>query len=235
MPALVLFDLDGTLVDGAGLPSAMRATCEAIAAEVPGVSPDELVAANTAVWQRRWPEVEDDYMLGGRAGEEIGREAWRETLAECGLEDPALLERAWSEWRRQERASLRLFPDVLPALDRLAAEGIRVGMVTNGSGAVQRGKLDAVGLTGRFDPLTVSSEAGVKKPDPAVFAVALAAAGIGPEDVWFVGDNLWHDMPGALETGIRGVWLDRAGVALPPDGPRPDAVIRSLDELLPER
>ena len=91
----------------------------------------------------------------------------------------------------------------------------------------------AVGLAGRFDPLVVSSEARVKKPDPAIFAVALAAARLDARDVWFVGDNLHHDVPGALQTGIRGVWLDRAGLPLPPDGPRPDAVIRSLDGLLP--
>jgi putative hydrolase of the HAD superfamily len=231
MLRLLLLDLDGTLIDGGGLPEAMRATCATLAADLPGVDPDRLVAANTAAWQRLWPEVEDDYMLGGRRGEEVSHDAWRAALAACGVGDPAQVDRAEQEWARQERASLRLFPDVLPALEHFARAGVRIGLVTNGAGAVQRDKLDALGLTGRFDPLVVSSEAGVKKPDPAIFAIALAAARLPASGTWFVGDNLWHDMPGAIETRIRGVWLNRDGRPLPEDGPRPDAVIASLAEL----
>jgi len=231
MPRLVLFDLDGTLVDGGGLPGAMRATCTALAADLPGVRADDLAAANTAAWQRLWPELEADYMLGGRRGDDIGREVWRAALEACGVGDDSDLERVEQEWARQERASLRLYPDVLPALDALEREGARLGMVTNGAGVVQRRKLEAVGLAGRFDPLVVSSDAGVMKPDPAIFGIALAAAGVPAADTWFVGDNLWHDMPGALEVGIRGVWLSRDGRALPEDGPRPDAVLASLAAL----
>jgi putative hydrolase of the HAD superfamily len=228
---LVLFDLDGTVLDGSGLPEAMRATCEVLAADLPGVSADALVAANTAVWQRLWPSVEDDYMLGGRRGDDIGRDAWRATLDACGARDERLLDRAVSEWDRFERASFRLFPDVLPALDDLEQRGVRVGMVTNGAGVVQRDKLEAVGLADRFAPLVISSEAGVKKPDPAIFEVALAAAGVAAAETWFVGDNLWHDVPGAVASGVHAIWLDRHGAPLPADHPRPDRVIRSLAEL----
>jgi putative hydrolase of the HAD superfamily len=230
-PALVLLDLDGTLVDGGGLTAAMRATCETVAAGLPGVGAGDLVAANSAVWQRLWPEVEDDYMLGGRRGDLITRDAWRATLAACGVDDPAHVDRAEREWARQERASLRLFPDVLPALETLEREGVRLGMVTNGAAAVQRDKLEAVGLSGRFDPLVISSEAGVKKPDPAIFELALAVSRVPAAETWFVGDNLWHDMPGAIEVGIRAVWLDRDDGGAPAGGPRPDAIIRSLEQL----
>jgi len=232
VPALVLFDLDATVLDGSGLPEALRATCAVVAAELPGVSIDDLVAANTAVWERTWPDVEDAYMLGGRSGDDISRNAWRDTLAACGSHDQALLDRAWSEWEARERASFRLFADVLPTLAALEDKGVRIGMVTNGAGTVQRDKLDAVGLTSRFDPLVISSEVGAKKPDPVIFEVALHAAGVPAADTWFVGDDLWHDTPGALATCIRTIWLDRHGTALPPDGPQPDAVIASLADLL---
>ena len=232
VPALVLFDLDGTVVDGSGLPDAMQATCAALAAGLPGVTAGALVAANDAVWKRIWPDVEDDYMLGGRRGADVSREAWRLTLADCGVQDPAALERAEREWEREERASLRLFPDAQPTLAALEAAGVRIGMVTNGAATVQRDKLDAMGLTGRFDPLVVSSDAGFTKPDPRIFEVALAAAGVPAAETWFVGDNLWHDVPGAKEAGIRTFWLDRHGVELQPDWPRPDAVIGSLAELV---
>ena len=232
MPALVLLDLDGTLLDGDGLPAAMRATCDALAGGLTGVTADTLVAANTAAWGRIWPDVEDDYMLGGRRGDEVGRDAWRETLSACGVHGPAVLELAVATWDREERASFRLFPDVLPVLDALRDSGVRIGMVTNGAASVQRDKLATVGILDRFDPLVISSEAGAKKPDPAIFEVALSASGVAAADTWFVGDNLRHDMPGALTAGIRAIWLDRRGVLLRPEWPQPDAVIASLAELL---
>lgn len=231
MPALVLFDLDGTVLDGGGLPDAMAATCASLATALPGVTADALVAANDAVWKRIWPEVEDDYMLGGRAGAEVSRDAWRLTLAGCGVHDAEALDRAVREWDREERASLRLFADAVPTLAALEADGARVGMVTNGAATVQRDKLDAVGLAGRFDPLVISSDAGFTKPDPRIFEVALAEAGVPASETWFVGDNLWHDIPGAKASGIRSFWLDRHGVELQPTWPQPDAVIRSLSEL----
>ena len=229
---LVLFDLDGTLLDGSGLPAAMRATCEAISA-LTGASADDLVAANTGAWQRRWPAVEDDYMLGGREGDVIVRETWRDALAACGVEVTAALDAAVAEWATHERASLRLFSDVLPLLADLDRRGVRIGMITNGAGVVQRAKLDAVRLTGRLDPLIVSGEVGVKKPDPRIFEIALHAAGAAPHETWFVGDHQWHDMQGALEVGMRAAWLDRAGGGPDPDGPRPTRVIGSLAGLVP--
>ena len=125
------------------------------------------------------------------------------------MHDRAVLDLAVTTWDREERASLRLFPDVLPVLDAFAAAGVRIGMVTNGAASVQRDKLTTVGILDRFDPLVISSEAGVKKPDPAIFEVALALPASPRADTWFVGDNLWHDIPGALTAGIRAIWLDR--------------------------
>ena len=230
-PRLVLFDLDGTVLDGSGLPEAMRRTCALMAAGLPGVGVDDLVAANTAVWRRMWPEVEEDYLLGARRGDDVGRDAWSATLAACGIVDPASVTRAVDEWTRQEHDALRLFPDVLPALDELDRHGVRTGMVTNGAASVQRDKLEAVGLADRFDPLVVSGEVGVRKPDPAIFDIALAAARAPAAATWFVGDNLWHDVPGATEVGIRALWLNRDGRDLPEDGPQPSVVVASLDEL----
>lgn len=227
---LILFDLDGTLVDDSGLPAALRATCERIAAGT-GIPADDLVAANGAVWQELWPEVEEDYLLGFDAGPAILREAWRGTLARCGVREAAALDAAIGVWAEEERRAFRLYADVLPALDRLRSTGTRIGMITNGAAAVQRGKLDAVGLLDAFDPLVISSEAGVRKPDAAIFEHALVLAGAVADETWFVGDNLWHDVQAAKDSGLRAAWIDRAGRPLDPAWPRPDRVLRSLSEL----
>ncbi|MGT2425456.1 HAD family hydrolase [Amnibacterium kyonggiense] len=169
----------------------------------------------------------------GRAGGEIGRDVWRAALTTCGVVGDDVVDRAVLEWDRQDRAALRLFPDAVPTLDALAARGVRIGMVTNGAGSVQRDKLASTGILDRFDPLIISSEVGVKKPDAAIFEIALAAAGVVPDAAWFVGDHLWHDAQGASEAGIRAIWLDRSGAGLRPEWPQPDAVVSSLRDLLP--
>lgn len=233
--SLVLFDLDGTLLDGSGLPAAMRATCAVVAEHLPDATAQDLVAANTAAWQRIWPEAEDAYMLGGEPGDRVGRRAWEETLRACGSDDPALVDLAEQEWARQERRALRLFDDVLPALDALEAAGVRVGMITNGAASVQRRKLGAVGLVERLDPLVISGETGIRKPDPVIFEIALHRAAVTPDRAWFVGDHLWHDVQAADAAGLHTAWIDRRedDAALDPAWPRPEAVLRSLALLPP--
>ena len=227
---LILFDLDGTLIDDSGLPDAFRATCARIGA-LTGVPTDDLVVANSAAWQEAWPEVEDEYLVGEDAGRSIVEDAWRGTLQRCGILDAGVLAAAVDAWAEEERRSFRLYPDVLPALDRLRSVHARIGMVTNGASAVQRTKLEATGLIDAFDPLVISSEAGVRKPDPAIFEHALALAGATAAETWFVGDNLWHDVQAAKDSGLRAAWIDREGAGLDPGWPRPDRVLRSLVDL----
>lgn len=227
---LILFDLDGTLVDDSDLPNAFRATCARIGA-LTGVPADDLIIANSAAWQEAWPEVEDEYLVGEAAGRSIVEDAWRSTLERCGILDGAVLTAAVDAWAEEERRSFRLYPDVLPALNRLRSSHARIGLITNGAANVQRAKLEATGLIDAFDPLVISGEAGVRKPDPAIFEHALALAGETPEEAWFVGDNLWHDVQAAKDSGLRAAWIDREGVGLDPGWPRPDRVLRSLDDL----
>lgn len=227
---LVLFDLDGTLLDEQGLPQAMRRACTAVASRA-GVDADALVAANTAEWQALWPDVEEDWMLRADRGAAITEDAWRGTLRRCGLDDPDLLRFALTAWATEEATAHRVFDDVPGALAALEHAGIGVGLVTNGAGVVQRSKLDAVGLLDRFSPLVISSEAGERKPSPAIFEIALTAAGVRPEEARYVGDHLWHDVAGAQSAGITGIWIDRDGHELQPDHPKPDLVLRTLADL----
>jgi putative hydrolase of the HAD superfamily len=69
-----------------------------------------------------------------------------------------------------------------------------------------------------------------KKPAPAFFAAVADAAGAAPEAIVHVGDSPGHDVTAAQAAGLRAVWLNRAARPRPADL-RPDAEIRSLDEL----
>ena len=76
-------------------------------------------------------------------------------------------------------AAWRADPDAAPLLTRLRAAGVRILVVSNFDDRV-RGVLAALGLADLVDQITISSEAGAAKPDPRIFATALAAAGLAP-------------------------------------------------------
>jgi HAD superfamily hydrolase (TIGR01549 family) len=90
-------------------------------------------------------------------------------------------------------------------LDAVGAE-YRLGLLTNGVGAAQRAKLDAVGLGDRFETVVVSGEVGVRKPEAGIYRVAeerLPADGYA-----FVADDLARDVRPAVERGWRGVHVE---------------------------
>lgn len=227
----VFFDLDGTLLDESGLPAAVRGACEAAGARC-GVDPDDLLASNTRVWADLWPEVYEEWMVGGADAGAIGADAWRRTLAGCGVHDEAVVQLAVSTHEDLERRAHRVFPETRDVLDALHERGLRVGLVTNGAASAQRAKLRALDLESRFDPLVISSEVGVMKPDTRIFEHAVAQARTAPERAAMVGDHLWHDVEAAQSAGLRGVWIDRKGVTPPADAPRPDVVLNGLAALL---
>jgi FMN phosphatase YigB (HAD superfamily) len=63
----------------------------------------------------------------------------------------------------------------------------------------------------------VSEEAGVPKPDPEIFRIALEAAGAAPAEAVMVGDSWAADVAGAHHAGIVPIWFNPHGQ------PRPDA------------
>jgi HAD superfamily hydrolase (TIGR01509 family) len=59
--------------------------------------------------------------------------------------------------------------------------------------------------------VTLSGVVGYEKPDPRIFAAALAEAGVRPDEAVFVGDRLEVDVTGAKAARMRTVWCNRRG------------------------
>lgn len=83
----------------------------------------------------------------------------------------------------------------------------RIGLITNGKTSIQYGKIDQLGIRGDFDVILVSEEAGVKKPDPGIFRMALDKLELLPEQCVFVGDHPINDVEGAARAGMAAIWL----------------------------
>jgi len=124
-----------------------------------------------------------------------------------------------------------LYDDALPALAQLRAHGLALGIISNWEAWLPT-LLDATGLRPFFDHIVISGCCGVEKPDPRIFALALAEGGYRPVEVAYVGDSLAHDVVPALALGITPVLLDRAGRHGPVPGCRRIAALDALPAAL---
>jgi HAD superfamily hydrolase (TIGR01549 family) len=115
-------------------------------------------------------------------------------------------------------------------IDALVADGIPVGILTNGWSPLQERKI-ARALGPFPGPVLVSETIGAYKPSRDAFAQLERALGCTAADLWYVGDNPLVDIDGARAYGVRGVWFDWEGVTFPADLPPPAARIGSLADL----
>ena len=101
-----------------------------------------------------------------------------------------------------------LDPQTVPVLSALK-QNKTVGLVSNFDHPPHvRRVLSDYGLKNCFDSIIISGEVGVKKPDPAIFALGLEQTGLAPNDVVYVGDTQ-EDVAGAIAAGIRPIFLVR--------------------------
>lgn len=126
------------------------------------------------------------------------------------------------------------YPDVEPMLAAVRDRGVAIGVVSDW-GSNLRGILVDLSLDRYLDFVLASGAAGVAKPNPAFFRMALERAGVGPAEAVMVGDSYRADVRGAWSAGMDAIWLDRSqGMSITPTHePIPTDVLRigSLGEL----
>lgn len=100
-------------------------------------------------------------------------------------------------------------PEAKPVLMDLKRRNKTVGLVSNFDHPPHvRRILSENGWATAFDTIVISSEVGVKKPDPAIYALALQRTGIAPADAIYVGDT-HEDVAGAIAAGIQPIFITR--------------------------
>lgn len=109
----------------------------------------------------------------------------------------------------------RLHEDAIVAMDTLAADGLRLGVVSNWDCALPD-HLDALGVADRFVVVATSAAVGTAKPGPAIFHHAVEVAGVDPARAVHVGDRRVEDYEGARAAGLQAMLLDRSGAPGPP-------------------
>jgi putative hydrolase of the HAD superfamily len=129
-----------------------------------------------------------------------------------------------------------VIPESRAALDRLAAAGVPMGVVSNASGQIEamlRRSIAQVGPGEHVEMRVIvdSHVVGVAKPDPAIFDHALPAFGeFAAGRIAYVGDSVTMDIASASAAGLHPILLDPYDDHLGADFER----IRSLDDLTAE-
>jgi putative hydrolase of the HAD superfamily len=108
---------------------------------------------------------------------------------------------------------------------------MHLGIVTNGEVRFQEPKIKQLSIGRYLSTVVISEAVQVQKPDPQIFAQALAEIGCAAVHTWFVGDHPLNDVLGAAAVGLRPIWL--TGVQpWPPEHPAPTWQIAALGELV---
>ena len=138
--------------------------------------------------------------------EQIRLKAFRQALSEIGRPDDALAEHLTDIYLRHRFEDIEPYEDALPTL-KILGKRHKLGILSNGNSYPER-----CGLEGVFQFTVFSQDHGIEKPDPRIFRIALEKAGCSKDELLHVGDSLESDVKGAVESGVRCVWLNRQGL-----------------------
>jgi len=98
--------------------------------------------------------------------------------------------------------------EVPRVLDELKRQGLLLAVISNTEDGRLSDSLDAAGISDRFDLLIDSHLVGHRKPDAAIFRLALGRLEVEADDAAYVGDSYLHDALAARAIGLRGILLD---------------------------
>lgn len=192
-PTAVIFDLDDTLYAERRFALSGFAAVAADVAARTGVAPERLFRG---LWR--------SYRMGRRAT------ALQDLVAAHGLPDEEVVRAI--ETIRSHRPRLRLPAVAQDVLATLRQQGHRLGVLTNGWPATQRGKVAALAIAPLVDVVVYAQEhAEAGKPAPACFEAVLSRLDVDRSRSVFVGDHPDKDIGGARACGLRTIHVDTTG------------------------
>jgi len=156
----------------------------------------------------------------------------RGALTMLGRDDDALFDQVMA---RSYPLLDEPFTDAHRGLERLSSAGYRLGVIANQRKAEAQARLEWSGLLDHMEVSLLSGDVGLKKPDPAIFQLALQMAGCTAADAAMVGDRLDNDIAPAKRLGMATVWVRRGlheDYAPRSADEEADLTVRSLDELV---
>ncbi|TMH75467.1 MAG: haloacid dehalogenase type II [Betaproteobacteria bacterium] len=128
-----------------------------------------------------------------------------------------------------EFTQLTPFADAVPALQRLLAADLTVGVLTNGDPGQMEDALHGAGLDDYFDVLLSADQARAYKTAPAVYELGPLTLGHPAAELLLISSNGW-DAIGAKWYGYRSFWVNRSSAPIERLDGQPDGIGRSLSD-----
>ena len=217
----ICFDLDNTLWDV--WPVIVRAEqkmYDFLAERYPRVVASmtiEMMRAAREQTAAAHPQMRHDFTF-------LRKQTLREHAKEFGYAE-AMVEEAFEAFIRA-RNEVDLYPDVVPALEKLRAR-YRLFTASNGNADLSR-----IGIGHFFERTIAARHVGALKPDPAIFHKVIEGTDLQAHEVVYVGDDPLLDVEGARGAGMHAIWIDREGGEWPTQIAPATYTVRSLTELV---
>jgi putative hydrolase of the HAD superfamily len=213
----ILFDLDGTLVD-------RKTTLDLFANELATTYAEDLNEIDT-----------DNFINIIRNADGQGyrpkTEAFQLIIQNLPWINPPTVEELSDCWYTTYPKCAQAMKDAYTVLETLKTRGFKLGIVTNGTERTQNGKIERLDFHTYVETIIISETAGIKKPDPKIFHMALEDLNLSPSETYFVGDHPTNDIAGAEAIGMTAIYLS-GHLPWPTDTPPPKHQINHLIQLL---
>lgn len=143
---------------------------------------------------------------------------------------PALVSDLYECYWQSFYTHMRPHPQLHQVLEKLSPS-YKMALVSNHTTLPQLKKIEILNISHFFPVVITSEEAGVEKPDPQIFNLALERLEVSAKESIFIGDSLRGDIEGAAQLGMRTIhtveYIGRKSESSPADH-----TIRTLPDLL---
>jgi len=231
----ILFDINGTLIDihtDEGMDEIYRAVSHFLTYQGIYLHRGEVREQYYRIMEEQVKATGQDHpefdavALWGEFLELNRNPAWRSRWDRTEVTPRFLAEM----YRGISRHRLELYPDVKSVLEELRPR-FSLAVVSDGQSVWALPEMRAMGIDSYFDPIVISSDYGFRKPDPRLFQTALDGIGATPEEVLFVGNDMYRDVFGAREMGMKTVFFASNQGRQNMEGVEPDYIIYCIAEL----
>lgn len=212
---LVVFDLDGTLLD---------------------THADLIVSLNHTIAALNLPPVGYDditHLVGHGAQVMIERACKLHGYALSPDELPALMQRFITHYSATMPGVTQPYPGLVSALDTLKSKGYKLAVCTNKMEALARTLLDLLGLTHYFEAITGGDTFTVRKPNAEHLIGTVERAGGDITRTIMIGDSV-NDILVARNAGVPSIAVPFGYSDVGIETLEPSRIIFHYDELTPE-
>ncbi len=201
----IFFDLDHTLWDfEKNSQEALTEIYHELRLDTYGIpAPEPFISLYVEHNHRCW----EQYRKGEISKENLRSMRFQLTLDEYEVKDASLATRIGDEYVNRSPYKTNLFPGALELLDYLKRD-YKICIITNGFEEVQYIKIKESGMEKYFDHIITSEKAGVQKPHPDIFHLAMKLSDSKNNQVIMIGDDVETDVLAARKLDIDAVLFD---------------------------